>query len=405
MKRAYKIEINPTNEQKSKIHQTIGVSRFIYNFYIARNKEIYEREGKFVSGMDFSKWLNNEYIPNNQEMKWIKEVSSKATKQAIMNGDKAFRDFFKKAKGFPRFKKKKNQDVKAYFPKNNKTDWTIERHRVKIPTLGWVRLKEFGYIPKNSVVKSGTVSQKADRYYVSILVEERYIKTSNSNIGIKISNSNTGIKISNSNNEGLGIDLGIKEFTVCSDGIKFKNVNKTSTVKKVEKKLKREQRKLSRKYESLKTRNKNIREGRATSQNIQKQIVKVQKLHQRLTNIRTDYINKTVANIVKQKPSYITIEDLNVKGMMKNKHLSKAIASQKFFEFKNKLVFKCKQNDVELRVVDRFYPSSKTCSNCGKVNKDLKLSDRIYRCNCGLAIDRDLNASINLKNAKEYKIA
>ncbi|MGU8529248.1 RNA-guided endonuclease InsQ/TnpB family protein [Clostridium perfringens] len=405
MKRAYKIEINPTNEQKSKIHQTIGVSRFIYNFYIARNKEIYEREGKFVSGMDFSKWLNNEYIPNNQEMKWIKEVSSKATKQAIMNGDKAFRDFFKKAKGFPKFKKKKNQDVKAYFPKNNKTDWTIERHRVKIPTLGWVRLKEFGYIPINSIVKSGTVSKKADRYYVSILVEERDIKTSNSNIGIKISNSNTGIKISNSNNEGLGIDLGIKEFTVCSDGIKFKNVNKTSTVKKVEKKLKREQRKLSRKYESLKTRNKNIREGRATSQNIQKQIVKVQKLHQRLTNIRTDYINKTVANIVKQKPSYITIEDLNVKGMMKNKHLSKAIASQKFFEFKNKLVFKCKQNDVELRVVDRFYPSSKTCSNCGKVNKDLKLSDRIYRCNCGLAIDRDLNASINLKNAKEYKIA
>ncbi|EPV4646668.1 TPA: RNA-guided endonuclease InsQ/TnpB family protein [Clostridium perfringens] len=405
MKRAYKIEINPTNEQKSKIHQTIGVSRFIYNFYIARNKEIYEREGKFVSGMDFSKWLNNEYIPNNQEMKWIKEVSSKATKQAIMNGDKAFRDFFKKAKGFPKFKKKKNQDVKAYFPKNNKTDWTIERHRVKIPTLGWVRLKEFGYIPINSMVKSGTVSKKADRYYVSILVEERDIKTSNSNIGIKISNSNTGIKISNSNNEGLGIDLGIKEFTVCSDGIKFKNVNKTSTVKKVEKKLKREQRKLSRKYESLKIRNKNIREGRATSQNIQKQIVKVQKLHQRLTNIRTDYINKTVANIVKQKPSYITIEDLNVKGMMKNKHLSKAIASQKFFEFKNKLVFKCKQNDVELRVVDRFYPSSKTCSNCGKVNKDLKLSDRIYRCNCGLAIDRDLNASINLKNAKEYKIA
>ena len=387
MKRAYKIEINPTNEQKSKIHQTIGVSRFIYNFYIARNKEIYEREGKFVSGMDFSKWLNNEYIPNNQEMKWIKEVSSKATKQAIMNGDKAFRDFFKKAKGFPKFKKKKNQDVKAYFPKNNKTDWTIERHIVKIPTLGWVRLKEFGYIPVNSIVKSGTVSQKADRYYVSILVEER------------------DIKISNTNNEGLGIDLGIKEFVVCSDGIKFKNINKTLTVKKIEKKLKREQRKLSRKYESLKTRNKNIREGRATSQNIQKQIVKVQKLHQRLTNIRTDYINKTVANIVKQKPSYITIEDLNVKGMMKNKHLSKAIASQKFFEFKNKLVFKCKQNDVELRVVDRFYPSSKTCSNCGKVNKDLKLSDRIYRCNCGLAIDRDLNASINLKNAKEYKIA
>ncbi|WP_415347505.1 RNA-guided endonuclease InsQ/TnpB family protein, partial [Clostridium perfringens] len=385
MKRAYKMEINPTDEQKSKIHRTIGVSRFVYNFYIARNKEIYERKGKFISGMDFSKWLNNEYIPNNQEVKWIKEVSSKATKQAIMNGDKAFRDFFKKAKGFPKFKKKKNQDVKAYFPKNNKTDWTLERHRVKIPTLGWVRLKEFGYIPINSVVKSGTVSQKADRYYVSILVEE------------------DDKKVYKSTNEGLGIDLGVKEFAVCSDGSKFKNINKTSTVKKIEKKLKREQRKLSRKYESLKIRNKNIKEGRATGQNIQKQIVKVQKLHQRLTNIRTDYINKTVFSIVNQKPSYVTIEYLNVKGMMKNKHLSKAIASQKFFEFKTKLTVKCKENHIELRIVDRFYPSSKTCSNCGKIKKDLKLSDRIYKCDCGLAIDRDLNASINLKNAKEYK--
>ncbi len=381
------MEINPTDEQKSKIHQTIGVSRFIYNFYIAHNKEIYEREGKFVSGMDFSKWLNNEYIPNNQDKKWIKEVSSKATKQAIMNGDKAFKDFFKKAKGFPKFKKKKNQDVKAYFPKNNKTDWTLERHRVKIPTLGWVRLKEFGYIPVNSIVKSGTVSQKADRYYVSILVEE------------------TDIKISNTNNEGLGIDLGIKEFAICSNGNKFKNINKTSTVKKVEKMLKREQRKLSRKYESLKIRNKKEKGGNATRQNIQKQVVKVQKLHQRLRNIRTDYINKTVSKIVKQKPSYVTIEDLNVKGMMKNKHLSKAIASQKFFEFKTKLTVKCKENNIELRIVDRFYPSSKTCSQCGKIKKDLKLSNRIYKCNCGLDIDRDLNASINLKNAKEYKIA
>ena len=387
LKRAYKIEINPTDEQKSKIHRTIGVSRFVYNFYIARNKEIYKKEGKFVSGMDFSKWLNNEYIPKNQDMKWIKEVSSKATKQAIMNGDKAFRDFFKKAKGFPRFKKKKNQDVKAYFPKNNKTDWTLERHRVKIPTLGWVRLKEFGYIPVNSIVKSGTVSQKADRYYVSILVEDDYIE------------------VSKSTNEGVGIDLGVKEFAVCSDGIKFKNINKTSTVKKVEKKLKREQRKLSRKYESLKIRNKNIKEGRATRQNIQKQVVKVQRLHQRLANIRTDYINKTVFSIVKQKPSYVTIEDLAVSNLMKNKHLSKAIASQKFFEFKTKLMSKCKQNNIELRIVDRFYPSSKTCSNCGKIKKDLKLSDRIYKCDCGFTIDRDLNASINLKNAKEYKIA
>lgn len=386
MKTSYKIEINPTQEQKSKINQTIGVSRFVYNFYIAYNKEIYEREGKFIGGMNFSKWLNNEYLPNNKQMKWIKDVSSKATKQAIMNGDKAFKDFFKKNKGFPKFKKKKNQDVKAYFPKNNKSDWILERHRVKIPTLGWIRLKEFGYIPTNSIVKSGTVSQKANRYYVSILVEKE------------------DLKVSKCTNEGIGIDLGIKDFAICSDKKKFKNINKTSKVIKVEKKLKREQKKLSRKYESLQQRNK-IEEGRVTRQNIQKQVVKVQKLHQRLTNIRTDYINKTISSITKQKPSYIAIEDLSVSNLMKNKHLSKSIASQKFYEFRIKLIYKCRENNIELRIVDRFYPSSKTCSRCGKIKKDLKLKDRVYNCSCGLNIDRDLNASINLKNAQTYKIA
>ena len=386
LKKAYKIELNPSEEQKIKIHQTIGVARFVYNFYIAYNKEVYEKEGKFLSGMDFSKWLNNEYIPNNPSMKWMKDVSSKATKQAIMNADKAFRDFFKGTKGFPNFKKKKNQDVKAYFPKNNKTDWAIQRHRVKIPTLGWVRLKEYGYIPTNSVVSSGTVSQKADRYYVSILVEEK------------------DKEVSRTNNEGIGIDLGIKEFAICSNGYKFKNINKTSTVKKVEKKLKREERKISRKYENLKIRNKK-EGGKATQRNIQKQVIKVQKLHQRLTHIRRDYINKTIFSIIKQKPSYITIEDLNVKGMMKNRYLSKAVAQQKFFEFRKKLASKCKEKKIELRVVDRFYPSSKTCSQCGSIKKDLKLKDRIYKCSCGLIIDRDFNASMNLKNAKEYKIA
>ena len=386
MKKAYKIEIKPSKEQIIKIHQTIGVSRFIYNFYIAHNKEVYEKEKRFVSGMDFSKWLNNEYIPNNPDKDWIKEVSSKATKQAIMNGEKAFKKFFKGEASFPVFKKKKKQDVKAYFPKNNKTDWTIERHRVKVPTLGFVRLKEFGYIPVNSVVKSGTVSQKADRYYVSILVEED-VKP----------NDNPCTK-------GIGIDLGLKNFAICSNGLTKKNINKTKRVKKLEKKLKREQRKLSRKYESLKIRNKKMK-GEATRQNIQKQIVEVQKLHQRLTNIRSDYINKTVNELIKQKPSFITIEDLNVSGMMKNRHLSKAVAQQKFYEFRTKLEYKCKLKGVELRIVDRFYPSSKLCSCCGNIKNDLKLSDRVYKCECGNVMDRDFQASVNLRNAKIYKIA
>ncbi|WP_201770164.1 RNA-guided endonuclease InsQ/TnpB family protein [Peptoclostridium acidaminophilum] len=387
LKRAYKIEIKPTAEQKVKIHQTIGVCRFIYNFYIAHNKQVYEAEKRFVSGMDFSKWINNEFIPSNPDHAWIKGVSSKAVKQAIMNGDKAFTKFFKGEAGFPKFKKKNKQLVKAYLPKNNKTDWTLERHRVKIPTLGWMRLKEFGYIPAESIVTSGTVSQKADRYYVSILVEE-----------------DTPINCSKPYTEGIGVDLGLKDFAVYSNGIVKKNINKTARVKKLEKKLRREQRRLSRKYEGLKKLKKSEK-GDATRRNIQKQITKVQKLHQRIASIRTDYINKTVYEIVKQKPSFITIEDLNVSGMMKNRHLAKAVQKQKFHEFKTKLVSKASIYGIEMRIVDRWYPSSKTCSECGAHKKDLKLSERTYKCACGLVMDRDLNASINLANAKEYKIA
>ena len=386
MKKAYKIEIKPTKEQKIKINKTIGVSRYVYNFYLIHNKEIYEKEKRFVSGIEFSKWLNNEYIPNNPDKVWIKEVSSKATKKAIMNADGAFRKFFNGKAKFPKFKKKKNQTVKAYFPKNNKTDWAIERHRVKIPTLGWVRLKEYGYVPLNIKVSSGTVSQQADRYYVSILVEEE-------------NNIDNDFYL-----EGIGIDLGLKEFAIVSNGTTYKNINKTAKVKKLEKKLIREQRSLSRKYESLK-KQKNKKEGEATRQNIQKQVLKVQKLYRHLYNIRTDYINKIVAEIVKTKPEYVTIEDLNVSGMMKNKHLSKAIASQKFSEFRTKLISKCKNNNVEIRLVDRFYPSSKLCNKCGKIKKDLKLSDRVYKCECGYVEDRDLNASFNLRDAKTYKVA
>jgi len=386
--RAYKTEINPTNEQKQIIHRTIGVCRYVYNFYLAHNKEVYAKEKRFVSGMEFSKWFNNEFIPNNSEYKWVKEVGSKAVKQSIMNGERAFKKFFKGESGFPRFKKRKNQDVKMYFPKNNKTDWVVERHRVKIPTLGFVQLKEKGYIPTSKPVTSGTVSMKAGRYYVSVLIDDTKKYT---------------FKIYN---EGIGIDLGIKDLAIVSNLEKpFKNINKTQTVKKLEKKLKREQRKLSRKYESLKLRNK--REGgNATRYNIQKQVVKVQKLHLRLSNIRENYINQTVNTIVKQKPSYITIEDLNVRGMMKNKHLARAIAQQGFNQFRVKLTNKCHQYGIELRIVDRFYPSSKMCSECSAVNKNLKLSDRTYVCTeCGCIIDRDKNASINLANAKTYKIA
>jgi putative transposase len=388
--KSYKTEINPTKEQKQIIHKTIGVCRYIYNFYLAHNREVYEKEKRFVTGNEFSKWLNNDYIPNNSDYKWIKEVSSKSVKQSIINAEKAYKNFFKGKSRFPNFKKKNKSDVKMYFVK---TDSTViiscERHRIKIPTLGWVKLKEKGYIPTNyntHIIKSGTVSIKAGRYYVSVLVEEQEQNQPQLN------------------DFGIGIDLGLKDFAICSNGDTYKNINKTKQVKKLEKKLKREQRSLSRKYEDYKKLNKNEREV-ATRQNIQKQKLKVQKLHQKLDNMRTDYINKIVSELVKTKPMWITIEDLNVKGMMKNRHLAKAVAQQKFFEFRIKLTAKCNELEIELRVVDRFYPSSKTCHNCGCIKSDLKLSDRIYNCKCGYTEDRDYNASLNLRDCQIYKIA
>ena len=383
MLRSFKTEINPTSEQMIKINKTIGTCRFIYNFYIAHNKELYESGEKFMSGRAFSVWLNNEYLPNNPDKLWIKEVSTKSVKKSMEDAYTAFKRFFKHKSKFPRFKKKNNSNVKMYFVKNSKYDCLSERHRIKVPTLGWVRLKEKGYIPISKdgfIVRSGTISHKAGRYYISVLVDTQ----------------EHGIK--SGNNFGIGIDLGLKNLAICSDGSIYHNINKTHNVRKVEKILKREQRKLSRKVISIK-------KGESTRKNFVKQKLKVQKLYQRLNNIRTDYLNKTIHSIVKTKPSYIVIEDLNVSGMMKNRHLSKAVAQQKFFEFKTKLVNKCKENNIELRIVDRFYPSSKTCHNCGHIKKDLKLSDRVYKCSeCGYVEDRDINASLNLRDAKTYTV-
>jgi transposase, IS605 orfB family len=381
--KSFKTEINPTTEQMIKINKTIGTCRFIYNFYISHNKKLYESGKKFMTGKDFSVWLNNEYLPNNPDKMWIKEVSTKSTKKAMEDAYTAFTRFFKHKSRFPRFKKKNKSDVKMYFVKDHKTDCLSERHRIKVPTLGWVRLKEKGYIPTSKdgfIVRSGTISCKAGRYYISVLVE--------------IQKQDTEVR----DDFGIGIDLGLKNLAICSDGSTYHNINKTNNVRKVEKRLKREQRKLSRKVVSIKR-------GGTTQKNFVKQRLKVQKLYQRLSNIRTDYLNKTIHSIVKIKPAYIVIEDLNVLGMMKNRYLSKAIAQQKFFEFKTKLVHKCKENNIELRIVDRWYPSSKLCHNCGHIKRDLKLSDRTYKCSeCGYVEDRDINASLNLRDANTYTV-
>ena len=384
MYKALKIELKLTVSQKIKVCQTIGTERFIYNEYIKYNQEQYKLGNKFISANDFSKYLNNIYLPNNPDKRWIKDVSSKSVKQAMTYGEKAFKRFFKGLSSFPIFKKKGRNELGAYFVKNNKKDFEFYRHKIKIPTLKFVRVKEYGYIPKNTNIKSGTITKIANRYFLSLIIEVKDI-----------------VKTENTSTKGLGIDLGIKDTAICSDGKIFKNINKTIKVKKLKKKLKREQRKMSRSYEYSKSKKIKLQE----LKNFNKKKLKVQKIFYRLNCIRDDYNNKIVDEITRAKLKYITIEDLKVSNMMKNKHLSKAIQEQNFYAIRTKLINKCKERNIELRLVDTFYPSSKTCSCCGSIKKDLKLNDRIYKCyNCGLEMDRDYNASINLEKAKVYKI-
>jgi len=383
--KSYCIEINPTDKQKQIINQTIGICRYIYNEMITTNQLLYEMKQigysdiGFMSANDFSKYVNHQL---SKYYSWIKDVGSKAIKQSMCNCEKAFKKFFKKQGGFPKFKKKKDQNVKMYLPKNNPKDFKIERHKIKIPILKWIQIKEFGYIPKDVEITSCTLSVKANKYYISILTkEEQYYNQTQEYT------------------EGIGVDLGVKELAVNSNGGFFKNINKTKKVKKLEKRLKRQQSKLSKKI------NKNKRKGAATKKNIKKSILSVQKTFDKLSRIRTEYIKFVINSMVKIKPEYIAIEDLNVRGMIKNRHLSKAIQNQMFGYFRIFLIQQCKKYNIEVRIIDRFFPSSKICSQCGNIDKSLTLKDRKYNCNCGLKMDRDLNASINIRDCKKYKIA
>ena len=389
MYKAIKIEIKLTKEQKTQVNKTIGTERFIYNEYIKYNQEQYKLGNKFVSAFDFSKYINNVYLPNNPDKKWIKEVSSKSVKQAMIYGEIAFKKFFKGLSSFPVFKKKGKNELGAYFVKNNKKDFEFYRHKIKIPTLKFVRVKEYGYIPKNAIIKSGTITKIADRYFLSLVIEVDDI-----------------VKTENTNTKGLGVDLGIKDTAICSNGMVFKNINKTIKIKKLKKKLKREQRKLSKRKEIAKTNNKKL----SDSKNYQKQKKVVAKIHNKIRNKRKDFINKLSTDIINNH-DIICIEDLNIKGLLKNHKLAKSISDVSWSEFVRQLEYKANWYGRKIVRVPTFYPSSKTCSNCGNVKETLKLSERIYHCECcGLEIDRDYNASINilrkgLEILKEEKVS
>lgn len=376
---SYKTEINPTPSQIDKINKTLDVCRFLYNNYIFENIKAYKNSKSFITGYYFDKYVNHTLIPNNL---WIRDAYSKARKKVIMNAEMVFKNFFKGKSKFPKFKKKGKCHTSFYFVKNNKTDCIVQRHRIKIPSLGFVKLKEKGYLPVDKIIKFGYISKRVNKYFVSVIID---VDTS---------------QLTSGYNDGLGIDLGLKEFAILSTGKIYKNINKSRVIKTIEKRLKREQRRLSKKYE-------NKKKGIATlNKNIYKKISRIQKLYCKLSCIRTDYINKIVNEVVKTKPRFITIENLNITGMMKNRHLSKAISNQKFYEFRTKLINKAKILNIEIRLADTFYPSSKLCSCCGNIKHDLKLKDRMYKCNyCNLEIDRDYNASLNLMNCQNYKLA
>ena len=388
--KAYKTEIYPTKEQIELIHQTCGNVRYIYNQYLATNFERLDKNEPVISGYAYSKMINHDPTTPN----WLKKVSSKALKQALINANDALWSYLKGDKGKPRFKKK-SRDNSFYLIG---TSFKVERHRIFLPTLKWVRLKEYGYIPKD--ISSVTVSVKNGRYYISCL-----------------SKTETDERIATSG-EGIGIDFGLKDQFITKD-LTIPSINKSKKVRKLEKKLRQKQRSLSRRYESNIKKRVYYKSGDKKGQlksiewkrplheckNLQKQQRVVSKLYERISRIRTEYNRKALQSILKRKPSFIVIEDLNVKGLMKNKHLSKAISQAQWYKSRIFLQQQCEKLGIELRLAPRFYPSSKLCSNCGYKNVDLKLKDRSWECpDCHVVHNRDKNAAINLEKCVDYTV-
>ena len=361
----------PSEIQEQKLWQSVDTARFIYNWTLARQEENYKNGGKFISDNDLRKEITR---LKKTELNWLNEVSNNVAKQAVKDACNSYKRFFKGLSNKPRFKSKK-RSKKSFYNDNVKLK-VKEGKLVNIEKVGWIKTNE--QLPIGVKYSNPRISYDNKYWYLSVGIEQEEINEELTDVS-------------------LGIDLGVKDLAICSDGTVYKNINKTYTVRKIEKRLKRLQRQVSRKY----LKNKKGKEYVKTT-NIIKLEQQIQQIHRRLANIRNNYLHQTTTNIVKTKPYRVVIEDLAVSNMMKNKHLSDAIRKQCFYEFKRQLEYKCKFRGIKLVVADRFYPSSKTCSQCGEIKKDLKLSDRVYKCSCGLIIDRDLNASINLS---KYKLA
>ena len=379
MIKSIKVRLNPNNKQLTKLFQYAGCARFAYNWTIAREQENYKHGNKFLSDYDLRKEFTQ--LKKLPEYKWLNGISNKVTEQAIKDACNAYKKFFNGKTKYPKFKNKKCSK-QSFYQANDKIQFTdthvkVEKFSVSKrhnkQKLNWIRLCERGRIPTNCKYFNPRFTFDGLYWYVSVGVE-----------------LNGGVDPPL--NDGIGIDLGIKDLVICSDGNVYKNINKTQRVKKLEKRKRRLQRSVSRKYE------KNKKGGSyCKTCNIIKREKELLKIIKRLTNVRHNYLHQTTSEIVKRKPSFICIEDLNVSSMIKNKHLSKAIQEQCFYEFRRQIEYKSEWNNITVVIADRFFPSSKLCSHCGSIKRDLKLSDRIYRCECGNIIDRDYQASLNLK--------
>ena len=383
-----KVRLNPNNKQLTKLFQYAGCTRFAYNWAISIEQENYKQGNKFLSDMDLRKEFTQ--LKKLQEYKWLNEISNNVTKQAIKDACNAYKKFFKGQCKYPKFKSRKHSTPSFYQDsiKIKFTDthvkvegFSMSRKKNK-QKLNWIRLCEKERIPTDCKYMNPRFTYDGLYWYVSVSIE----------VDDNIDNTNNITQ----SNEGIGIDLGVKDLAVCSDENTYKNINKTQKVKKIEKKKRRLQRSVSRKY------NKNKKgENYCKTSNIIKREKELLKIIKHLKNIRQNYLHQTTSEIIKRKPSFICIEDLNVSGMMKNRHLSKSVQEQKFYEFRRQIKYKAKWNNIPVIIADRFFPSSKMCSCCGKIKKDLKLSDRVYKCECGNIINRDFQASLNLKKYGE----
>ena len=388
--RSVKIRLLPTKEQEILFWKSAGVARWSYNYFLSESYRVYQEwledksKPKHISEMEVRKYINNHLKKTTHT--WLKDVGSNVMKQGVKDANIALQNFFKHGKGYPKFKSKKKSKPSFY---------VNYEHLKRLPKgfhgerIGYVKTKEsLPMIGKNQKYRRPRISFDGRFWYLSVSFEVK-------RLDVKLSDTR------------LGIDLGIKELAVVSsqsgtDTKKYHNINKTCEVKRLEKKLKREQRKFSRKilvHKGLCNNKTNHKKELELCKNIQKQKSIIQRLYRRLLNIRTNYLHQTTTEIVKTKPSHIVLEDLNVSGMMKNRHLSKSIMCQKWYEFRRQIEYKAELYGIEVLIADRFYPSSKACHVCGNVKRDLKLSDRVYRCSCcGNVVDRDVNASINLAN-------